>query len=357
MRTTENNRSRYTYKRVEELKARINNPANLWQAIEVKENGIQVYNVEEGFEYSVIIKAERNEHTGRYYFITREGVRIPWSIIPRDKMITAAVDFLDRIESDHPATIENRSNGVTVHNNQTAGDIVEKAQALADSVAVVFGSSLPSYDMVVSIKEFCNWSEWGTEGANEAFFFAIRKQGTESGTRANVVERCKMLGTPLYIIKVERAEIDLFDMTVKVVKAEEPTTPTNEPTEEATTEPTEEATTAPTFAEVVADYAAGTWESIKDRSRKAWEVCKPSARRAAHIIVCAVFILLALAGFLACLYGWATVAGDIIPHTLAACLFISIPSLFLVTALWAFVYNWTMYHIIPTSVKDYIMYG
>lgn len=196
----------------------------------------------------------------------------------------------------------------------------------------------------------------------------VKVEETAKGGKLSIIENCE-------IVKVEEFfNESAFNLAIgeRVVRssyvhkefieeAEEPTTPTNEPTNEATTnEATEEATTeptAPTFAEVVADYAAGTWESIKTRSRKAWELCRPAARRAAHILVCALFILINAASFVGVLWCWATVAGDIIPHTLTACVFLSIPSLCLITALWALGFNWFVYHLIPASVKDFIMYG
>lgn len=93
----ESNDSRYTRKAVENLKAMIK--ADDLEALTLAVYGIQIYaSYLTGEEYTVIMKAERDIMTGRYYFITREGVRIAWSRLDLDTLIHAAVDFMDRVE-------------------------------------------------------------------------------------------------------------------------------------------------------------------------------------------------------------------------------------------------------------------
>ena len=35
------------------------------------------------------------------------------------------------------------------------------------------------------------------------YYLAIRKQGTEGGTKSHVMERCKALGEPVAVLKIE----------------------------------------------------------------------------------------------------------------------------------------------------------
>lgn len=101
MKTYNNNEtrnSRYTRKAVENLKAMIK--ATATDEIKLPVYGIQIYaaylDTEEYREYYVVMAAERDIKTGRYYFITREGDRIAWSRLDTETLITAAVDFADR---------------------------------------------------------------------------------------------------------------------------------------------------------------------------------------------------------------------------------------------------------------------
>ena len=208
---------------------------------------------------------------------------------------------------------ETNENGVTIHYNQTADRIEEKAQAIAESVAVVFGSSLPVSDMVTSCQEF---REWISSGNPAPFFLAVRKQGTESGSREEVRSRCEALGRPLYIIKVERNACELFTLKVKAVtpapakgdgKAA-PVVEVCEPTQETTTEET----TAPTVAAVAADYAAGTLDSIKNRSRKAWAKVAKVAGLVARRVVGVLLLVVCLASTLGVLWSLAVLGGDLL---------------------------------------------
>ena len=109
MKTNVNNsENKYTRKAIEALKSEIK--ANAIEEIELTKYGIQIYaaylNTEEYVEFYVVMKAERDLRTGRYYFITREGERIAWSRLTAETLTVAAVDFLDAIESEEKRAAE-----------------------------------------------------------------------------------------------------------------------------------------------------------------------------------------------------------------------------------------------------------
>lgn len=109
MKTNVNNTAeKYTKKAVEALKSEIK--ANDIETLELTKFGIQVYAAylddSEYIEYYVVTKAERDLRTGRYFFITREGVRLAWSRLAPETLIVAAVDFLDAIESEEKRAAE-----------------------------------------------------------------------------------------------------------------------------------------------------------------------------------------------------------------------------------------------------------
>jgi len=103
----------------------------------------------------------------------------------------------------------------------TAARVRELATVLAEAVGVTYASSFPASDMAIDCDTFDKWARFftGCEYVDPAapFFFAIRKQGSESGTRQHCRERCKVLGHPVYVLKVEREErADLFTLYVRV---------------------------------------------------------------------------------------------------------------------------------------------
>lgn len=109
MKTNVNNsENKYTRKAIEALKSEIK--ASAYDEIELTKYGIQIYasylDSEEYHEYYVVDIARRDIRTGRYYFITREGVRIAWSRLDINTLIVAAVDFLDAIESEEKRAAE-----------------------------------------------------------------------------------------------------------------------------------------------------------------------------------------------------------------------------------------------------------
>ena len=110
---------------------------------------------------------------------------------------------------------------LTAYHHTTAARVAHICQTIAESVGVCYGSTLPAFDMAISLQQFGEWQTATTpdDEMNPAapFFFAVRKQGTESGTREHCKERCRILGAPVYVIKVEREEAaGLFTLKVRV---------------------------------------------------------------------------------------------------------------------------------------------
>lgn len=187
-------------KAIENLKSIIK--ADFFESIELVKYGIQIYNAFEGEEYCVIIRAEK--YNGRYYFIDRERRRVAWSSLPADRLAIACRDFIDRMNADETAEI---SENTTTRHNVTAARVNHIATTIANAVGVAFGSNFPSYDMKCDLQRFYKWQNPATLATDEInpadlFFFAIRKQGSESGTRRHVRERCKVLGRPVYVLRV-----------------------------------------------------------------------------------------------------------------------------------------------------------
>lgn len=89
--------------------------------------------------------------------------------------------------------------------------ISEILMQAALGVSAVCGYRYITTDMIVSLGDFRSKS-WTK--LKEPYFIAIRKQGTESGFKEYCVERCKGLGYPLVIAKIESAEVCDFNMTI-----------------------------------------------------------------------------------------------------------------------------------------------
>ena len=223
-----------TYKNIESLKNIIK--ADSYNEIELVKYGVQAYGVDCESEYNVIVKAEKTN--GRYFFTTREGYRVAWSTIDAEYLDHVCADFLAQLTDDEERTTP--AENVTKFEHLTAARVAELGRVLADGVGVAFDSTFPAYDMEISIDHFTKWQEVGrladySTDPRAPFYMAIRKQGTESGTREHVIERCRVLGAPLYVLKVERENdgdrlAGRFTLTVKA----DPTAPTTgEPSEPA----------------------------------------------------------------------------------------------------------------------------
>lgn len=139
---------------------------------------------------------------------------------------SATADRMERerkeAKSQTPAeVVETLNECTTAHHHTTAARVAHICQTIAEAVGVCYGSTLPAFDMVISLQQFDEWQTAITpnDEMNPAapFFFAVRKQGTESGTREHCKERCSILGAPVYVIKVEREEAaGLFTLKVRV---------------------------------------------------------------------------------------------------------------------------------------------
>jgi len=154
--------------------------------------------------------------------------------------------------------VETIDEKTTRQRHLTAAEVVEKCQKLADLMADFYGCHLIASDMVLSCQEFAECMK--EEDTPAPFYFAIRKQGTESGTRSHCRERCRVLGRPVYVLKVEREAADLFTLTARVdpverearEKVETPATPADIESEAETITP---APAADSLAAKVADVA------------------------------------------------------------------------------------------------------
>jgi hypothetical protein len=166
----------------------------------------------------------------------------------------------DRIEKERETRheVETIDEKTTRQCHLTAAEVIEKCQKLADLMADFYGCHLIASDMVLSCQEFAGVCELLTVAP---FYFAIRKQGTESGTREYCRERCRVLGRPVYVLKVESEVDGLFTLTARVdpverearEKAETPAAPADIESEAETI--TAAAPAADSLAAKVADVA------------------------------------------------------------------------------------------------------
>jgi hypothetical protein len=119
-------------KRMKEL---INAESNVMDTVELQLYGVQAYHVDCESEYNVIIRAERH-YNGRYYFVTREGYQVAWSILDKEQVEKICEDMLDQIAQDELETIKavNRlqNNGTTF----VRAEIMNAVFNLADEVNV-----------------------------------------------------------------------------------------------------------------------------------------------------------------------------------------------------------------------------
>ena len=89
--------------------------------------------------------------------------------------------------------------------------ICESLMQIAQGVAVAT-SDLVVSDMVHSLSDF--HKEFYFNQNDSAYYFAIREMGVESGLKKHCIERCKGLGYPLVIAKVEK---DHFEFTLTIM--------------------------------------------------------------------------------------------------------------------------------------------
>ena len=96
------------------------------------------------------------------------------------------------------------------YNNIHFNGISEILMQAALGVSVVCGYKYVSSDMVHSLSDLHHES---LNGLTEPYYIAIREMGTECGYKEHCIDRCKGLGYPIVIAKIERADFD-FNMTI-----------------------------------------------------------------------------------------------------------------------------------------------
>ena len=211
--------------------------------------------------------------------------------------------------------VENESENTTVYRHTTAEKVASIARTIAKAVGICYGSNFPACDMEEDLKRFSRWQHGESTpvimDASAAFFFAVRKQGSESGRVSYVRERCKHLGAPVYVLKVEREEIaGLYTLKVRVSSPA-----TGESVADAwearkdENDSTESEGSAQRLASVAADYMAGTLDSVKRYAKKA----KETAAAAFFRLVGALLIALQFVGGIAAICGAGFLMGLIFP--------------------------------------------
>ena len=90
--------------------------------------------------------------------------------------------------------------------------ISEILMQAALGVSAVCGYRLVTFDMVHSLSDLHDksWNDF-----KEPYYIAIREMGTESGNKAHCIKRCKGLGYPLVIAKIEADKVGDYNMTIK----------------------------------------------------------------------------------------------------------------------------------------------
>ena len=89
--------------------------------------------------------------------------------------------------------------------------ISEILMQAAMGVSAVCGFKLTISDMVYSLDEL---SKKGHSGLVDPFYIAIREMGTECGYKFYCIERCKGLGYPIVIAKIESDKVCDYNMTI-----------------------------------------------------------------------------------------------------------------------------------------------
>lgn len=78
-------------------------------------------------------------------------------------------------------------------------------------VSAVCGHKYVTSDMIYSLADLRGRMR---ENKGIPFYIAIREQGTESGFKEHCVDRCKGLGYPLVIAKIEKDKTCDYNMTI-----------------------------------------------------------------------------------------------------------------------------------------------
>ena len=78
-------------------------------------------------------------------------------------------------------------------------------------VSAVCGYRVVTSDMIYSLSDLHNKS---LTGLKEPYYIASREMGTESGFKEHCIDRCKSLGYPLIIAKIETDRVCYYNMTI-----------------------------------------------------------------------------------------------------------------------------------------------
>lgn len=92
--------------------------------------------------------------------------------------------------------------------------ISEILMQAALGVSAVCGYRCVCSDMIYSLSSLGGERHLWKSGDNKPFYIAIREMGTESGYKEECIERCKGLGYPLIIAKIEADKVCDYNMTI-----------------------------------------------------------------------------------------------------------------------------------------------
>ena len=83
---------------------------------------------------------------------------------------------------------------------------------IANGFAAATGHKFIVSDMIYSLADLSDRNFKGD--MKEPFYIAVREMGTESGYKDECIERCKGLGYPLIIAKIEMDKVCDYNMTI-----------------------------------------------------------------------------------------------------------------------------------------------
>lgn len=235
--------------------------------------------------------------------------------------------------------VEFIDNVTTAYHHTTAERIATIARTIAGAVGACFGSSLPVSDMAIDVNRFNKWCEGSSVAdadASAPFWFAVRKQGSESGTRENCQARCKALGSPLYVLKVEREAAGLFSLTVRVSTrqtAEEITAATIKRAEAR-----EEAKEAENTADdaQAAESSAAVVPAAVDAIKAAFKKVPALLVRFNVLVLRVLLIALLFAGAFALVPLTGNTVAGLVGSGVLPLLFITVPCVFAVCFVWGY---------------------
>ena len=94
--------------------------------------------------------------------------------------------------------------------------ISEILMQAALGVSAVCGYKFVISDMAYALSDLSNKT---LGGLKEPYYVAIRDMGTEHGFKEHCIERCKILGYPLVIAKIEEDKMRDYNMTITFTHA------------------------------------------------------------------------------------------------------------------------------------------